>query len=417
MKNKRNLKGQGDYSEEILSIERPLQRLESKIDHLEKKLVGKGVSNANLAASTIGRTLGNFVGQGDLGAQAGSSLAKLFGHGDYNVKVNSLMDPNIPTGAKFANAGRRGTRIIEREFVGNITAGALSGNASVFDYQSFMLNPTNANLFPWLSNIAILYDQWEPNGIVLEYISTSSEFNGASQALGAVIIATDYDPYDLPYSTKQEMENSDYACSTKPALDLIHGIECDKRERLTHMYYTSTDNGAPATAYSLGTAYVATQGCSVANVNLGELWISYDITFYKKQLVDNSVISRTLSATGTCDIDESFFANTTSVVDSTITLGASTVYLNNTVIGGRYVFLYRLEEKAPTDGFGSFVVNGGTEVTRQTFTTGSSLPAIIVIVFDTTILEATVDVGTKASSPETTWYLAVNNVAQTFTLG
>jgi hypothetical protein len=36
--------------------------------------------------------------------------------------------------------------------------------------------------------------------------------------------------------------------------------------------------------YDLGNFQLATQGVSAAGVTLGELWVSYDITFYKKQL-------------------------------------------------------------------------------------------------------------------------------------
>lgn len=277
------LRGRGDYSTEVHSVKNPLERVERKIDHLEKALVRNPLSKRD-AAGTIGRTLGNFVGQGDLGALAGSSLAKYFGHGDYKLTSNSLMTGTSATGAKFSNSGRRGTRIQEREYLGDIVSGALTGSATDFDASAYILNPTNTDTFPWLSQIALLYDQWEPHGIVFEFVSTSSDYNGTSQALGAVIIATDYDSYDPPYTSKQQMENSDYACSTKPALSLVHGVECDPRERPTPILYTSTSNGAPTNSTLLGSTTVATQGCSVAGVTLGELWISYDITFYKKQL-------------------------------------------------------------------------------------------------------------------------------------
>lgn len=287
----RRLRGRGDYTDEIIKEPKPLLRLEKKIDHLERSLVHT-TPKAGRAASMAGRALGSLVGQGDLGAFAGESLAKLFGHGDYMVKSNSLMSAlsssvalSGPQPPKFSSESRH-IRVMEREFLGDISSGTLLAGSSIFTNSNYPINPTNPSTFPWLSLIAPLYDQWEPNGIVFEFVSTSSEFNGTSQALGAVIMATDYDTFDAPYVSKQEAENSDFACSTKPSCNLVHGIECAQSERPTRLLYTDTNSANPSTFTTLGNFQVSTQGCSTAGTKLGELWISYDISFYKKQLAD-----------------------------------------------------------------------------------------------------------------------------------
>jgi hypothetical protein len=292
---KSSLRGKGDYSQEIMDLPKPLPRLEAKIDHLEKMLT-KSHANANANSSlgsSVGRALGTLVGQGDLGGMAGKAagtlMSKYFGHGDYTLKSNSLFPGRNSSSAagpvvpKFSNQGKRGTRIIERECLGDLISSATPGQ---FNNTPYPINPTNSATFPWLSKLAVNYDQWEPNGIVFEFVSTSSEFNGASQALGTVIMATDYDTYDVTYPNKIQMENADYACSTRPSNCLEHGIECDKNERLSPLLYTaSPGSGLPLTQTTLGNFQVATTGCSVASVNLGEIWVSYDITFYKKQLL------------------------------------------------------------------------------------------------------------------------------------
>lgn len=277
---KPKIKGRGDYTIED-SITDPIKRIEAKINHIEKSVNKKATPKG--AATTIGRALGNFVNQGDIGALAGETLAKLFGHGDYTVKSNSLIPHPGQTLPKFST-NRRGTRITEREFIGDVRSGPLSGTSTSFNNVPFRINPLNSNTFPWLSTIAALYDQWEPHGIVFEFVSTSSEYNGANQSLGAVILATDYDMNDSLYANKQQMENSDYACSTKPAVSLMHGIECDPKERPMEILYTSQGLSDPRFS-SMGNFQVATQGMSSSGVVLGELWISYDITFYKKQML------------------------------------------------------------------------------------------------------------------------------------
>lgn len=338
-----SIRGRGDYSSTTKSIKDPMTRLESKIDHLESKLVKDIMSKSN-AAATIGRTLGNFAGQGDLGALAGQSLAKWFGHGDYKVHSNSLIKGSLPTGASFSRDGRRGTRIIEREYIGDIISGSMTGASTDFTVQGFSLNPTDPQTFPWLSRLAALYDQWEPNGIVFEFVSTSSDYNGASQALGAVIIATDYDGLDPAYSSKQEMENSDYACSTKPSDNLLHGIECDPAERPTPILYTSRENRAVHLS-TLGVTQVATQGCSVAGVTLGELWISYDITFFKKQLHSFESPTPFLASLGETTPNGPYIISPSAsdTITMTQTVGSgTTLHLNNSVADEYYMLVYRI---------------------------------------------------------------------------
>jgi hypothetical protein len=231
-------------------------------------------------------------------------LSKLFGFGDYatSIKGNSLMagvaGNSVP---KFQGDGKRGVRLTEREFLGNIVTGPLVSGSSVFTNSGYPIIPTNPVTFPWLSKIANLFDQWDPHGIVFEFHTTSSTFNGTSQALGAVIMATDYDVNDPLYGSKQVMENADYACSTVPSSNLLHGIECDPRERPLDIMYT-TPRPSQLNFSTMGNFQIASQGCSTAGTTLGELWVSYDITFYKKQLVSAVADSAYINFSGASQV-------------------------------------------------------------------------------------------------------------------
>lgn len=278
--------GSGDYA--VLDL-KSLNDLENRV----KKMENKPAKKTSGVGSTLGRTLGSFLGNGDIGSSLGDAaegaLAKWFGHGDYELKSNSLVSA-ITSGStmpKFNNNGSRGLRITEREYLGDVVAGALSGSATVFSNSSYVINPGNSVTFPWLSTIAQQFEQWEPNGIIFEFKSTSSTFNGSSQALGTVIMATDYDPTDPAYPNKIVMESSDYANVTKPSDSAVHGIECAVSERPLRLLNVGTGSSTAVDSKfsSMGNFQIATQGCSVAGVTLGELWVSYDITFYKKQLV------------------------------------------------------------------------------------------------------------------------------------
>lgn len=321
-------------NDETRKAQNALTKMDNLINKFDRAL--SGAKSSNKTSARLGRKVGGLVGQPGLGALAASKGAKLFGHGDYVVRSNSVMFPgqSLP---KFS--GEAGTRFVHKEFIKDIKCGTtLVDGSTVFDVETFALNPTNQSLFPWLSRIAPLYDQWIPNGIVFEFHSTSSEFNGSGQALGAVVLATDYDPFDPPPLSKQEMENSEYAISSRPCDNVRHGLECDTNTRPNHVLYTSTTNGAPLTAVDLGKFSVATKGMSTSGVTLGELWISYDITFLKKQLAltgSPAVIPDFFQANGFNDLqdpvtDGSYFAGLTDIQSSSPPM----MVLTNAIDGG-----------------------------------------------------------------------------------
>lgn len=418
LRRRRSIKGRGDYSEEVKSIPKPLVRLEAKIDHLERSLVHTTPKITN-AASTIGRTLGNFVNQGDLGALAGESLAKFFGHGDYKVKSNSLINGPIsgPNPPKFGSHGKRGTRVMEREYIGDIVSGALVNGQSTFTNQSFRINPTDRSSFPWLSTIANQYDQWEPHGIVYEFVSTSSSYNGTSQALGTVVMATDYDVFDAVYPSKQIMENADYSCSTRPAESLVHGVECDPRERPTPILYCTTN--AAANLQDLGNFQVATVGCSAAGTSLGELWVSYDITFYKKQLVTPATSLAAWCASGTCSPGGPLLFNPTvwysRSITTTVVVGTGTyVNLPASQGSGRYLVTFYMSDKRTSDVMALTMTN----CTSVSFTAAGSdgQPFIVQYIVNISSPGARLLVGMKTGSTNSDYKFNVTEVADTYTL-
>jgi hypothetical protein len=289
------LKGSGDYEVSTMNMPVGIGRLDSKMDHLEKML---NKMNSKVSASRLGSDLGSLLpipmGR-ELGGLAGSLMGKMFGKGDYEVKGNSLMKNLIANGSivpKFSADGSRGIRLVERDFIGNITSSSVSG---AFKNQSFAIDISNRTSFPFAGLVGYLFDEWEPHGIVYQFVSSSSEFNGASQALGSVIMSTDYNPSDPAYVSKQEMENADFACSTKPSQSLIHAVECDPNERLVKVFFT---NDADVKLSTLGNFQIASVGVVGTNVLLGELWVTYDVTLYKKQLASPLDAAHFLTATG-----------------------------------------------------------------------------------------------------------------------
>jgi hypothetical protein len=228
------------------------------------------------------------VGAGALGARLGSSLATLTGHGDYNVVANSLINrgPSSTAGLLFDKRGRRGTRFVRREFIGNIIS------STGFVNRSYPINPGLASTCPWFSSIAANYDEWVPNGICFEFKSFLADFNGTNATLGSAVGAFEYDSLDPPFATKVEMEASVGAQSLRGNQDGLFGAECARSERTAPTLYTRTGSvpiGGTISNYDLGTFQFATSNFSNNTDIAGELWIIYDVTLFKEQLAGGQV--------------------------------------------------------------------------------------------------------------------------------
>lgn len=231
---------------------------------------------------------------GKLGALVGNAGQSLFkswtGIGDYDISTNSLVTGSSSSFSRanpsITQTSDRSIRIKFKEYVGDVFTHPSSAGA--FFPQAYSLNPGLLDNFPWLAPIANEYQQWKPKGLLWEFISTSGDIT-STQALGKIIIATDYNTTTLntSFENEKEMLAEAYNQESVPTKDMVHGIECDPSERTRKIYFVRA--GAIPTTASLGDfdlcqTTIATVGGPAANTNLGSLWLHYDIEFFKNQL-------------------------------------------------------------------------------------------------------------------------------------
>jgi hypothetical protein len=233
------------------------------------------------AGAIVGSRLGTMFNAPYLkgvGKWLGSGVGSIFGSGDYTImgsqpNYNVLMNGNQIPQFKTSNA----TNIIcHREYLGDIT-----GTAG-FSNNVYPLNPGVSTTFPWLSSIAENYQQYRIHGLIFEFRPLITDFVTGG-APGVVVMATNYNADAIPYNTKQEMENSEYAVSVKPTMSLMHGVECAGGQTVLSQLYVRT--GSPAANLDLkftdlGNFQLATQA-NPPGANLGELWVSYCVEFFK----------------------------------------------------------------------------------------------------------------------------------------
>lgn len=247
--------------------------------------------NAGFAAGATALGAGALApAAGMVGSYLGQKIKDITGYGDYVVNKNSLLSGTVPS---LGNPSRfpNGTTISHKEMVGDVISGANAGEFSIY---GFDLNPNNAQLWEWLTQIACNYEEWVPEGIVFYFKSTSSDsLSSTNTSLGTVIMATNYNVYNAPFTTKAEMTNYEYCTIGRPSCDMMHMIECDPHQGSISTYYTSSVNTAGNEGKmdkrfnTLGTFYIATAGMQAGYVNLGELWVTYQVTLLKPKLYES----------------------------------------------------------------------------------------------------------------------------------
>lgn len=175
--------------------------------------------------------------------------------------------------------------IQHKEFIGDIPA------SQAFTLASLPINPGQKDTFPWLSQIAENFEEWVPKGIIFHFKSTSSNAvvsTNANAALGAVIMATEYNVINPVFGNKQQMENYEGAVSCDPSKNMTHFVESSKTHNPLGVYFVRTGSvpeGSDQRFYDMGLFQIASTGMQANQSVIGELWVSYDIELKKPRML------------------------------------------------------------------------------------------------------------------------------------
>lgn len=258
---------------------------------VKRKSGGVGSALGTAVGTALGAYLGGPAGAAmgaGIGKAGGNLLGKIFGSGDYQVsnvsaiKQNSLVQANANNIPQFGT-GRVAVNFTHREFLGDVFS---ASTANTFKIDSYPINPGQSDTFPWLSGVVgAKFQQYRINGMWFEFRTMSADaLNNVNTALGSVVMSTDYDSADATFTSKQQMENTEYGVSCKPSVCMLHAIECARSQTpVSELYIRAWDvpPGKDIRLYDLGRFSIATTGVQGTNVNLGELWVTYNIDCFK----------------------------------------------------------------------------------------------------------------------------------------
>lgn len=314
------------------------------------------------AGEAIGYGASQFFGMPGLkgvGKLLGSGIGRIFGSGDYKV-VGPEPRMNVLKGSTPQFSSTRATNIVcHREYVADING------TTAFTNTSYAIQPANSTTFPWLAQVAASYSQYRIHGMIFEFKPLITDFITGG-APGVIILSTNYNADDPLFTTKRQMENSEFAVSIKPTDQIIHMIECDPKQTSINELYTRSGAipaGQDYKAYDLGNFQIATQGNPVQL--LGELWVSYCIEFFKPELpvagfVVDSHTTRYTAASTTIDLGLTAIAQAGGITPSAIT--QNSVTYSNLIPNTNYLWEWATTFSGVLGSLATVAVTTGTAV-------------------------------------------------------
>jgi len=234
------------------------------------------------------KTVGDMLIPG-LGTIGSNVLGTIVGMGDYSevdppydIDSNSLMGRMTPEARQVPMMHSDGTRvrIQHREYLGDIAM------TQDFSLTSIRIDPTNPMSFPWLSS-QVGYQQYRFLGLIYEIKSLSANaISGTVAGMGSITASVRYDAYSEAPTSKSEIANSLFSVSCKPSEHMMIPVECDPSQTLPGPLKVLQVGQQPPDLqfYVTGILDIATQGAPNYYTGAAELWVTYDIVFFKPRL-------------------------------------------------------------------------------------------------------------------------------------
>lgn len=241
---------------------------------------------------------------------ATSAALGFIGQGAYG---NSLMaggasTPEVPR--VISDADETGAiTISRREYISDVFAPGVTGAATIpaFANTQFPLNPGLEASFPWLSQIAQNYEEYQFEQLIFHFRSTITDIGSSTTGqCGTIIMATNYNAAAPEFGDKNAMQAYDGAMSCKTTEAMTHGVECDTRKRAgaDSLYVRSAPVplGQDLKTYDHGSFQFALANLPVAYAGqaIGELWVSYTVKLAKPKFAVSrgSAIERDIFVSG-----------------------------------------------------------------------------------------------------------------------
>lgn len=156
--------------------------------------------------------------------------------------------------------------------------------STAFTPNVFRINPGIAGTFPWLSQVAGVYERYNFKKLHFMYKPICS-----TTTPGKAILAVDYDAADSAPNSKLIMNSYESTVSCSVWDEITHVSTASNLTNATKQRYTRTQgNSLPANVdirlYDAGNLIIATSNTPEAITTLGELYVTYEVELMTPQL-------------------------------------------------------------------------------------------------------------------------------------
>lgn len=259
----------------------------------------------------FGRNMAKQINQAGLVARAAAPYAQqaysmysggglYTGHGLYSaastsaVQGNSLIDGMGKSIPQFGTIGdETGALVVQHsEFLADVYALPWTNSTTptlTFQNTDYSINPGLTRTFPFLSQVASNFEEYEMVQLMFTYVpKLSSNLSSSDGQVGTVLMYTDYNPDDPKKTSKQQMMQS-YGTSNGRVVDsVLHGVECDptKLKGDGHKFVRVRGTTASLDDYDAGRFQIAVMNTpfELADQVIGELHVSYTCLLRKPRV-------------------------------------------------------------------------------------------------------------------------------------
>jgi len=168
---------------------------------------------------------------------------------------------------RFSSRGDS-TIVRHSEFVSDVVQ-KIAFNSNVFE-----INPGISDTFPWLSGPSLSYEKYKFVGLNFRYEVLSS-----TNTTGKVFFVPDFNMQEEGPLTKQAALSYELATGSQPWVRFSFSVP-DKYLRAYNEYFIrnfTLPSNADIKTYDPLRLYVATEGATVDNTIVGELWVDYAV--------------------------------------------------------------------------------------------------------------------------------------------
>lgn len=248
------------------------------------KRMGKTWRSATKTQRTNRKRLG-YYGRGKYGVLGVAS--NYIGRGSY--KKNGLITGGADTMPRMQhiNDETGSLMVSHRERLMDVFAPADSG----FHQDVFTVSPGIEKTFPWLSQIAANYEEYELMQCVFEYDGHSLVgINDTLEVQGSLIMATQMNVKDKPFRDRHEMERFPHASKCAQHGSMAHGVECDPRKiqgdghRYIRMGGLTKDEDARDFDHAKFTIGQYNTPTELAGKEIGQLFVYYTVKLMKPKI-------------------------------------------------------------------------------------------------------------------------------------